>query len=55
MAALVVRSKVRECCKGMRVSGDFFDALDKAVENLVKAAVKRAKANGRMTLKPADL
>jgi len=55
MAALVVRSKARECCKGMRVSGDFFDALDKEVENLLKKAVKRAKANGRSTLRPADL
>lgn len=53
--ALVVRTKVRACCKGMRVSGDFFKALDKTVEDVIKTAAERAKANKRATLRPADL
>ncbi len=53
--ALVVRSKVKEAVKGMRVSGDFSEALDKAVDVMLKAASKRAKENGRATLRPCDI
>jgi histone H3/H4 len=53
--ALVVRSKVKSVIKNMRFSGDFFDALDKKVEAIVKEAAKRAKANKRATLRPYDL
>ncbi|MBU5575094.1 MAG: DUF1931 domain-containing protein [Candidatus Aenigmatarchaeota archaeon] len=53
--ALVVKSKVKELVKGMRFSGDFADALDKAVVELVKKAAERAKKNGRATIRPADL
>lgn len=53
--ALVVKSKVRGVVKGMRVSGDFADALDKKVAEIVKEAAARAKANGRATVRPADL
>jgi histone H3/H4 len=55
MAALVVRSKVREVVKNMRISEDFFKALDKKVEQLIKEAVNRAKGNGRATLRSYDL
>lgn len=51
---LVVRSKVKECTK-CNVAGDFPEALSKRVEQLVKDAERRATANGRKTLKPADL
>ncbi len=53
--ALVVRSKVKEACKGMRCSGDFIGALDKKVNEILKEAAARAKANGRATIRPADL
>jgi histone H3/H4 len=53
--ALVVKSAVRAQLKGMRASGDFFKALDGTVGNVLKEAVARAKANGRKTLRPADL
>lgn len=53
--ALVVRSKVKAVVKGMRFSGDFFDALDKAVGELVKKAAERAKKNGRATVRPVDI
>ncbi|MEM5874609.1 MAG: DUF1931 domain-containing protein [Candidatus Aenigmatarchaeota archaeon] len=53
--ALVVKSAVRELIKDFRVSEEFFNALDKKVESLVKEAVGRAKANDRKTLRAADL
>lgn len=38
-----------------RVSADFYAALDKSVQLLIKDAAKRARQNGRRTLKPCDL
>jgi histone H3/H4 len=52
---LVVKSAVRELVKDMRISDSFFDALNKAVEELVKRAAERAKANGRATLRDCDV
>ena len=53
--ALVVKSAVKAHCKGMRCSGDFVSALDKAVADMLVDATKRAKANGRATIRPADI
>lgn len=56
MASLIVKSAVKaKCPKGMRVSGDLYDAVDKAVVDLLNSAAKRAKANGRTTIRAADL
>jgi len=52
---LVVKSAVRGHLKGMRASGNFFKALDKAVADYLVKAIARAKANGRKTLRPEDL
>ncbi|MEM0480975.1 MAG: DUF1931 domain-containing protein [Candidatus Aenigmatarchaeota archaeon] len=52
---LIVKSAVRELVKDMRISDSFFEALNKAVEELVKKAVARAKANGRATLRGEDV
>ncbi len=52
---LVVKSAIRELVKDMRVSDSFFEGLNKAVEELVKRAVERAKANGRSTLRDCDV
>lgn len=38
-----------------RVAADFYAALDKSVRELLKDATKRARQNGRRTLKPCDL
>ena len=38
-----------------RISQDFYEKLSDSVEELVKAAMARAKENGRKTLKPYDL
>jgi histone H3/H4 len=53
--ALVVKSAVRNLLKGMRASEDFWKALDGAVTAEVKKAIERAKANGRKTVRGADL
>ena len=55
MAGFVVRSAVRKALKGYRVSGDFFKELDNKVQWKLKRASERAKANGRKTLRAADL
>ncbi|MBS3108308.1 DUF1931 domain-containing protein [Candidatus Woesearchaeota archaeon] len=52
---LVVRSKIKDAAKGVNVAGDFADELSKKVEVLIKDAVRRAKDNGRSTIKPRDL
>ena len=53
--ALVVKSKIKDVVKGMRFSGDFADAMDKKVAEMVKEAAARAKANGRATVRPNDI
>tara|TARA_Y100000310_G_C20324695_1_gene642397 strand:- start:528 stop:698 length:171 start_codon:yes stop_codon:yes gene_type:complete len=52
---LVVRSKVKEAAKGMNVAGDFADALSDRVQVLINDASRRAKENGRSTVKARDL
>jgi len=53
--SLIVRSKVKSAVKGMRFAGDFYGALDKKVEEILKDAAKRAKDNGRATIRPVDI
>ncbi len=54
---LVVQSKVKEVVKrlNMRASGDFADALSRQVEDMVRKAARRAKDNGRQTVRAYDL
>jgi histone H3/H4 len=52
---LIVSSKIREAAEGMSIASDFPEALSKEVETLIKQAAKRAKANGRKTVKAKDL
>ncbi|MFH0829829.1 MAG: DUF1931 domain-containing protein [Candidatus Aenigmatarchaeota archaeon] len=54
--SLVVKSAVKGAApKGMRMSGDFTKALDDMVARKIDMAAKRAKANGRATMRPADI
>ena len=55
MTDLIVKNKIREVVKDMNVSGDFADALDEVVKELVQKAGERAKANGRRTLQAKDI
>jgi histone H3/H4 len=54
---LVIQSKVKEYAqsKGVRVGGDFAEALSEEVEILVDKAIERAKDNGRQTIRGGDL
>lgn len=53
----IVASKVRENISGadMQCSGDLADAVSAKVEQMLAAAVDRAKENGRKTVRPCDL
>jgi len=57
MMALAVKSAVKGLAKKnkMRVSGDFWKALDERIMWKVKRAAQRAKANKRKTMRGADL
>ena len=54
--SFVVTARVKEALSGMdmRTGGDFIEALDKAVEELVKKAAKRSKENKRQTVYACD-
>lgn len=53
----VVASALKDLLKkhGMMTAGDFPEAASAALEGLVKGAAKRAKENGRVTVRPCDL
>jgi len=52
---LVVSSKIKEAAQGMSIGSDFAEALSREVEVLIRQAAKRARANGRKTVKAKDL
>jgi len=54
---LYVKSAVKELVakNKMRVSGDFWNALNERIEWKIKRAIERAKANDRKTVRGADL
>jgi len=57
MDDLVVKSKAREYVKtkGIRISGDVFEALSRNIASDLDSAITRAKNNGRKTIKAFDL
>ncbi|MAE42581.1 DUF1931 domain-containing protein [Candidatus Woesearchaeota archaeon] len=56
---LVVRSQIKNHAKidekALNISNDFYEALNKKVEELIKESCKRAKANNRNTLMGRDV
>ncbi len=57
---MIVRSQVKDFVKSLdynieNVSSDFFEMLDKKVEQIIKESCRRAKENGRKTVMPRDL
>lgn len=54
---LVVVSSAKDAIKKheMQCAGDFCDALDKKVEQLIAEAAARAKSNDRKTVRAGDL
>ncbi|MBU0958108.1 MAG: DUF1931 domain-containing protein [Nanoarchaeota archaeon] len=55
MTDIIIKSKIKEVVKDLNVAGDFPDALDEVVKELVLKAGERAKANGRRTLQAKDI
>ncbi|MBI4148493.1 DUF1931 domain-containing protein [Candidatus Woesearchaeota archaeon] len=55
MRMVIVRSRVKELAGDVNVASDFVDALERKVEQLVKEAMSRAKANNRRTVMAKDL
>ena len=55
--SLVVQSKVKDLVKKnkMKCSSDVIAEMSKIIANTVSRGVQRAKANGRKTLRAADL
>ncbi len=53
--SLIVRSKIKQACEGMNVAGSVADALENKVQELLKGAVERARANKRKTVMPQDI
>ncbi len=55
--SLIVQSKVKDVVKGLelRMDSTLPDALNERITALLKDAAKRAKENGRGTLRPYDL
>ncbi|MEW6777077.1 MAG: DUF1931 domain-containing protein [Bdellovibrionota bacterium] len=54
---LIVQSKVKDLIKKQQAqcSADAIESFSDLVEEAVKKAVKRAKENGRVTVKPQDI
>ena len=55
MVKLVVASNIKKVAKNINIASDVPSALNKKIEQLIKEAVQRAKANGRKTLQGKDI
>jgi len=55
MSNLVVKAAVKDALENKNVAGDFYEALDEEVEDLLEDAARRADANDRKTVQPRDL
>jgi histone H3/H4 len=53
----VVASRIQQLAgrQKMRLSGKAINIIDSRIEELMKAAIMRAKGNGRKTIMPYDL
>lgn len=54
---VVLASRIKDVARSanVRVAGDFVDAANSAVVDLLKKAIDRAKGNGRQTIRPSDI
>jgi histone H3/H4 len=62
MSGIVIKSKIRSIVRKLdiekkvpNVADEVEPAIDKKVEEILKQAIERAKANGRKTLQARDL
>ena len=54
-AMIISKSRVKAAVKKCNVGGEFYDALEGEVRELIKRAEQRAIGNKRKTLRPADV
>lgn len=52
---LVNRSRVKEICGKLSVTKEFYEELNKHVEQSIKKACERAVENNRRTVMPRDI
>ena len=52
---IISKSRTKAAAQQCNVSSEFYEALDKAVRELISAAERRAIDNKRKTIKPQDL
>ncbi len=52
---IISKARTKAAVKKCNVGGEFYDALDKAVREMIKDAEGRAVGNKRKTLKAVDL
>jgi hypothetical protein len=52
---IISKTRTKDAVRKCNVSSEFYPALDKKVREMITDAEKRAVANKRKTLKPADL
>jgi histone H3/H4 len=55
MVNLVIKSNIKKVAKNINIAGDVPAALNRKIEDVIKEAVQRAKANGRKTLQGKDI
>ena len=52
---LVTKAQIKSIVGDINISEDFYPALNQEVQNIIKKALERAKANGRRTLMARDI
>lgn len=55
MAQCIKKSGIREAAQGLNVGQDVYEEVDQRVQDMIRRARKRAKENGRKTLKARDV
>ncbi len=55
MAKLVVISNIKKVAKKINIASDVPSALNRKIEQIIKEAVQRARANNRRTLQGKDI
>lgn len=53
--SLVVRTQIKKRIGELNLAGDLMPTLNSKVEELIKKAIERAKANGRKTVMGKDV
>ena len=55
MVKLIVVNNIKKVVKGINVAGDVPEALNKKIEDILRNAMVRARANGRRTVQGKDI